>query len=228
MGTWPSREQREQMAKCENVILYKSDFKLEWMQDPWDDVEKSRKWINSIYHTIQPDLIHFNNYANIDDDWTCPVVTVFHSCVTTWWQAVKGTALPSSWDAYSRIVKNALNKSDVVVSPTKAIIEKAQDLYKITAPTRVIYNGKEMEFEEEIKKDIHNKFFRYEDALLDATEKNLEDIAEITKIAFEPYESILKKRGQYELQKKQLHLSFLESYSLIKDTLPSIAERHQV
>jgi hypothetical protein len=82
--------------------------------------------------------------------------------------------------------------------------------------------------EEEIKKDIHNKFFRYEDALLDATEKNLEDISEITKIAFEPYESILKKRGQYELQKKKLHLSFLESYSLIKDTLPSIAERHQV
>jgi len=81
--------------------------------------------------------------------------------------------------------------------------------------------------EEEIRKDIHNKFFRYEDALLDATKKNLEDSKEIAKIAFEPYESILKKRGQYELQKKKLHLSFLESYSLIKDTLPSIAQRHQ-
>ena len=128
MGAWPSRQQREQISQCENVILYKSDFKLEWMQDPWDDVEKSHKWINSIYHTIQPDLIHLNNYVQRDEDWNCPVVTVFHSCVTSWWQAVKGTALPSSWEAYSKMVKNSLNKSDMVVSPTKAIIEKSQRL----------------------------------------------------------------------------------------------------
>lgn len=153
MGTWPSRVQREQMAECENVILYKSDFKLEWMQDPWEDVERSRKWINSIYHTIQPDLIHLNNYAQIEDDWNCPVVTVFHSCVTTWWQAVKGTTLPSSWDAYSRIVKKSLNRSDFVVSPTMAILEKAKELYEITSPMKVIYNGRAMSFDEEVEKE---------------------------------------------------------------------------
>ncbi len=153
MGAWPSRQQREQISQCENVILYKSDFKLEWMQDPWDDVEKSHKWINSIYHTIQPDLIHLNNYVQRDEDWNCPVVTVFHSCVTSWWQAVKGTALPSSWEAYSKMVKNSLNKSDMVVSPTKAIIEKAKDFHNITVPTKVIYNGKAMEFEEEVEKE---------------------------------------------------------------------------
>lgn len=153
MGAWPSKEQREEISVFENVILYKSDFKMEWMQDPWEDVEKSRKWINCIYHTIQPDIIHLNNYAQIEEDWTCPVVTVFHSCVTTWWQAVKGTTLPSSWDTYSEIVKHSLNSADMVVSPTQSIIERAKKVYEISAPTKVIYNGKDIDFPETVEKE---------------------------------------------------------------------------
>lgn len=153
MGAWPSKEQRKQIAEYENVILYKSDFKLEWMQDPWEDVEKSRKWINCIYQTVQPDLVHLNNYAHIEEDWECPVVTVFHSSVPTWWQAVKGTSIPSSWDPYIKMVKNSLNGADVVVSPTRAILEKAQGIHNITSPTKIIYNGKEMSFPNLIEKE---------------------------------------------------------------------------
>lgn len=153
MGAWPSKEQRNQISAFENVTLYKSDFKLEWMEEPWEDVEKSRKWINCIYNTVQPDLVHFNNYAQCEEDWTCPVITVFHSCVTTWWQAVKGTELPSSWDTYSQVVKKSLNTSDVVVSPTHKILEKAIAAHGITTATKVINNGKDIEFENTIEKE---------------------------------------------------------------------------
>ena len=68
MGQWPSEEQEKEAARLPNVLLYKSDYKLEWMQDPWDDVERARKWINSIYHTVLPDLVHLNNYAQVCGD----------------------------------------------------------------------------------------------------------------------------------------------------------------
>src|SRR5690606_41197116 len=67
MGAWPTKDQEEQISVLNNVILYKSDFKLEWMDDPWEDVEKSRKWINYICQTVQPDLVHFNNYAQSEE-----------------------------------------------------------------------------------------------------------------------------------------------------------------
>ena len=155
MGHWPSEEQEKEAAKLSNVLLYKSDYKLEWMQDPWDDVEKARKWINCIYHTIMPDLVHLNNYAQICGDWECPTISVFHSCVSTWWQAVKGTAVPAHWQQYVETVKNSLQCSDLVVSPSKAILEKAKATHGFTTESKVIYNGRDLNFpEKQEKKNI--------------------------------------------------------------------------
>ena len=142
MGAWPSPAQQVTVEKMPNVLLYKSDFRLEWMKDPWQDVEQSRKWINSIYHTIQPDIVHLNNYAHVENDWRAPVITVFHSCVQTWWQAVKGKAAPHAWDKYNRTVKESLEASDVVVGPTRAILEKAKNIHQFSSESKVIHNGR--------------------------------------------------------------------------------------
>jgi len=153
MGQWPTEEQEQEAAKLSNVLLYKSDYKLEWMQDPWEDVEKARKWINCIYHTVLPDLVHLNNYAQVCGDWECPTISVFHSCVSTWWQAVKGTAVPSHWQQYVETVKSSLQCSDLVVSPSKAILEKAQATHGFTTESKVIYNGRDLSFPERGKKE---------------------------------------------------------------------------
>ncbi len=39
MGPAPSRQQREEAARLENVRLYTAGFRLEWMDDPWEDVD---------------------------------------------------------------------------------------------------------------------------------------------------------------------------------------------
>jgi glycosyltransferase involved in cell wall biosynthesis len=153
MGAWPTAEQEREASKMANIVLYKSDYKLEWMQDPWEDLEKAHKWITSIYQTIHPDVVHFNNYAHIENFWSCPIITVYHSCVQTWWQAVKGTSAPSTWSRYTALVKDSLNASDMVVSPTNAILEKAVRVHEVKSPTEVIYNGREINFSEEVEKE---------------------------------------------------------------------------
>lgn len=153
LGAWPSPAQQVEVERMPNVLLYKSDYKLEWMKDPWEDLENSRKWINCIYHTIQPDIVHLNNYAHIEEDWTAPVVTVFHSCVQTWWQAVKGCSAPDEWDRYSEIVRESLEASDVVVTPTKAILQKAKKVHEFSSETEVIYNGRHSFSSAEVAKE---------------------------------------------------------------------------
>ena len=153
MGNWPSKTQQKEAENLENVILYKSDYKLEWMQDPWRDVQEAGKWLNSICETHRPDIIHFNNYAHLGKGWSCPTVTVYHSCVQTWWQAVKGTSVPHSWDKYLEILQNSLDSSDAVVAPTQAILEKVISNYNISAPSRVIYNGMDQSFFKPVEKE---------------------------------------------------------------------------
>ena len=153
LGAWPSPAQQVEVEKMPNVLLYKSDYKLEWMKDPWEDVEQSTKWINSIYQTIQPDIVHLNNYAHVEEDWSAPVVTVFHSCVQTWWQAVKGKSAPHEWDQYTQTVKDSLEASDVVVTPTQAILKKAKEIHNFSPPAKVIYNGHDVNPSEGSKKE---------------------------------------------------------------------------
>ena len=153
LGAWPSPAQQVEAEKISNVTFYKSDFKLEWMENPWEDVERSRKWINCIYQTVQPDVVHLNNYAHIEENWTSPVVTVFHSCVQTWWQAVKGVKAPKQWDHYTEIVKESLESSNMVVAPTNAILENAQQVHQFSSESRVINNGRVLPAKVDIPKE---------------------------------------------------------------------------
>ncbi|RNL87236.1 glycosyltransferase [Sinomicrobium pectinilyticum] len=153
MGAYPTKTQEKEASDIRNVVFYKSDYKLEWMENPWEDIRKVTKWITAIFQTARPDIVHLNNYAQIVHYWDCPIITVYHSCVHTWWQAVKGTTAPHAWDSYKELVKTSLNASDVVISPTRSLLEKATEIHDITSKTKVIYNGRDISFPETPKKE---------------------------------------------------------------------------
>ncbi|HEU4495952.1 MAG TPA: glycosyltransferase family 4 protein, partial [Flavobacterium sp.] len=140
-GGYLNQGQKEQAESCQNIKCYESSFKLEWMEDPWEDIQKSRDWFASIYEEAKPDIIHFNNYALAGPQWNCPVITVFHSCVLTWWKAVKKENAPESFNRYKTLVKNALGLSDIAIFPSKAMAEAAEDQYGEIANFKIIYNG---------------------------------------------------------------------------------------
>lgn len=142
LGRWPDAAQEREVARLENVVFYRSAYKLEWMDSPWEDVAKARKWMASIYHTVRPELVHFNNFTHLDHPRHCPVVTVYHSCVLGWWKALRVNAGPAIWYAYRQWVANALNGSDVVVCPSNSMLEQLERIHPIEAETRVIHSGR--------------------------------------------------------------------------------------
>jgi glycosyltransferase involved in cell wall biosynthesis len=141
MGGRPVKQQLDQIKALKNVNLHTSDYKLEWMENPWEDVQQAAIWIREVYEQVQPDIIHFNNYGQVNQIWNCPVVTVFHSCVQTWWEAVKKENLPAEWKKYKETVKKALLNSDILIAPSKAILDQAHKAYGKTGFSKVIYNG---------------------------------------------------------------------------------------
>jgi glycosyltransferase involved in cell wall biosynthesis len=153
MGALLNDDQNAQVQQLKNVYLYESNYKLEWMQDPWQDVENAKQWVQSVYDKILPDLIHFNNYGQTDGRWDCPVLTVFHSCVQTWWEAVKGEEAPQEWERYKELVEKALRLSDVVVAPTAAILQQAEAVYGTFSSAEAIYNGRSLKACGSLKKE---------------------------------------------------------------------------
>lgn len=141
MGGMLSEEQQAQVNAISCICIYQSSFKLEWMQSCERDVQSAREWVAFMYNKIRPDIIHFNNFGQTLGSWNCPVITVYHSCVISWWIAVKGENPPPEWGKYIQAVRNTIEVSDVIVAPSHSMLEQARTANGDFKNAKVIYNG---------------------------------------------------------------------------------------
>jgi glycogen synthase len=135
--------QREKADRIPHLRVFESAFKLEWMEEPWRDVERAGDWLLGLEARIGPDLVHLNGYAHGSLPWSAPKVMAGHSCVLSWWQAVKGEPAPASWDPYAREVAAGLAAADLVVAPSQARLDSLALYYGRLPRTRVILNGRD-------------------------------------------------------------------------------------
>ncbi|ELR69131.1 Glycosyltransferase [Fulvivirga imtechensis AK7] len=141
MGPKLTEAQRADLHQCRGVKFYHKTCKLEWMDSPWNDVEKAGQWLTRIYEKEQPDLIHFNNYAHVNMGWDCPKILVAHSCVSSWWEAVKKEPLPGRFNYYFNVVREAFHGANMVVAPSAAMLSTFQRIYGHPERSTVIYNA---------------------------------------------------------------------------------------
>ncbi len=125
-----------------NVRVFAHPGKLEWMEDPWRDVAAAGGWLLHLADRFQPDVIHLNGYSHAALPWRVPTVVVAHSCVLSWFAAVRGTAEPDVWNRYRKAVTEGLNAADLVVAPSRAMLESLEANYGPLPRTKVILNGR--------------------------------------------------------------------------------------
>lgn len=143
MGELASEAQLAQVDALDNVTLFESTFKLEWMDDPWQDVDQAGKWLLQLARRFKPDLVHLNNYAHGALPWSIPVIVVGHSCVLSWWRAVQGREAPATYDAYRRAVRAGLAGADAVVAPSYSLLQSLISDYGPFGGSGVIRNGQD-------------------------------------------------------------------------------------
>ncbi|MFN7131626.1 MAG: glycosyltransferase family 4 protein [Myxococcales bacterium] len=141
-GASLSRAQRTQLAALDNVQVFESALKLEWMAAPWDDVARASDWLLALEAKLRPNIVHLNDYAHGALPFVAPVVVVGHSCVVSWFQAVKGQPLPPEWERYREEVTRGLQGADVVVAPSRAMLASLAENYGPILSGRVIHNAR--------------------------------------------------------------------------------------
>lgn len=139
MGGGPSAAQLRQCAGA--AAVHESAFALEWTDEPWDDVARAGEWLLRLASDVEPDVVHLNGYVHAALPWPAPTVVVGHSCVLSWWEAVKGGPAPAAWDEYRARVSAGLAAAGAVVAPTSAFLDQLVRLYGVE-DGRVIPNGR--------------------------------------------------------------------------------------
>lgn len=143
-GEIPAAKQTEWLNALGTVDFYPTAFRLEWMQDAEDDLKASSDYLLRIIDEKKPDLLHFGEYAYGALPVDVPKVVVGHSDVISWWVAVHGHEPESnSWiDGYRQIVARGLAGADVVVAPSRWMLQALEKHYGKNDAGRVIYNGR--------------------------------------------------------------------------------------
>lgn len=81
LGPPPTVDARRDAASIPGLDLYERPFRLEWMENPWEDVERSGEWLLDLEAELRPDLVHLNGFSLAAKDWRARVVVSGHSCV---------------------------------------------------------------------------------------------------------------------------------------------------
>ncbi len=141
MGPALSLEQRAE-ARASAGDVFESEYALEWMDEPWREVEAAGAWLLELEDQVQPDVVHLNGFAHAALGWRAPVLVVAHSDVLSWWEAVRGAPAPATWSAYRDAVESGLRAADAVAAPTAAYLSTLERLYDFETDRLVIPNGR--------------------------------------------------------------------------------------
>ena len=144
-GAKLSKGQWEELEGLQNVVVHQTEYKLEWMEKPWSDIDESGEWLLELEEQIQPHLVHLNSYSYGVLPFNATKIVVAHSDVFSWWHAVKGEMPTPDWDEYYNRVKQGLECADLVVAPSKAMMQNLREIYHFTSTSKVIYNGRSKE-----------------------------------------------------------------------------------
>jgi glycogen(starch) synthase len=142
MGAPLTLAQRKEADSVNGLQIYDSSYKLEWMENPWTDVDAAGEWLLGLQRELQPDLIHLNGFAHGSLQWSTPAIIVGHSCVFSWWNAVRRSPAPRQWDEYKRRVRSGLRGADAIVAVSRFIASELERYYGPLRQVSTVYNSR--------------------------------------------------------------------------------------
>jgi glycosyltransferase involved in cell wall biosynthesis len=142
LGPAPTPEQLDQATAIPGLQLITTGLPLDWLAADEQQVRDSAWALAELAAEADADLVQLHTPALAVCPYPVPVVSVVHSCVATWWRAVRSGKLPADLGWRAAMVRQGLEQSDLAVAPTRAFAKALQDTYDLSAAPHCVHNGR--------------------------------------------------------------------------------------
>jgi hypothetical protein len=117
---------------------------LDWTAETPAEVTAAGKALARLALRERADIVQLHSPALLAEArFAMPVVVVAHSCVATWWAAVRTGPLPDDLAWRAAQTREGLRRADATVAPTAAFADALMQAYDLPASPLPVHNGRE-------------------------------------------------------------------------------------
>jgi glycosyltransferase involved in cell wall biosynthesis len=142
LGPAPSARQRADARAVPGLRLVETGLPLDWTAQTEGEVEEAALAIDALARELGVDLVHLHSAALARPGGGVPVVASCHSCVATWWRAVRTEPLPDTFVWRMQAMARGLQSADALVAPSAAFAQATADAYDLPRAPAVVFNGR--------------------------------------------------------------------------------------
>lgn len=139
LGPEPTADQLWAVRGAEVVA---TGLPLDWTADGPQALEDAAHAVAELARRTGADLVHLNSPALAAwAEFEAPVIGACHSCLATWWDAVRSGPLPEDFAWRVEALRRGYARCDLLVAPSRAFAEATAARYGVAAPA-VVHNGR--------------------------------------------------------------------------------------
>ncbi len=141
-GPPPSSDRVEEASGVASASLVWSDHPLDWMVEDEEALSGIASEIERVADRHEADLLHLNLPSQARGlAGGRPVVVASHSCVVTWWAAMRRERLPEDWRGQRRRNREGFDAADAVIAPSGSHAEALERAYGPIEGLDVVLNA---------------------------------------------------------------------------------------
>jgi glycosyltransferase involved in cell wall biosynthesis len=142
LGPAPSAEALGDVVAIPGVRAVITGLPLDWTAVNVAEVAEAGQAVAELAKSVQADVVHLNSPAlAASARFPAPIVGVCHSCVSTWWQAVRSGPLPPDFVWRTKLLAQGYRAANALTAPTAAFAHTTARAYGMRPP-RVVHNGR--------------------------------------------------------------------------------------
>jgi glycosyltransferase involved in cell wall biosynthesis len=133
------------LEEAGGLALISTCLPLDWTAPDERAVREAAEAIAALARAHEAHSLHLHTPALVLDSCSLPAVAVAHSCVRTWWMAMRGTEeLPADLAWRARLVARGLHAAVSVIAPSAGFAASLREAYGPCTRITVVHNGREL------------------------------------------------------------------------------------
>jgi glycosyltransferase involved in cell wall biosynthesis len=106
------------------------------------EIEAAARTVADLAQTVGADLVHLNSpILATAGNYPAPLLGVCHSCLPTWWRAVKAGPMPEDFRWRGGLLRRGMSACDALVAPSAAFGQATAEAHGAPLPA-VVHNGR--------------------------------------------------------------------------------------